>query len=192
MIVALLELGYFKELEQGVFLRVSDPSQRKVHLDLNKLSQKLRTTQRDRSTFETLLDNCQLIAMGNDIFCDEIFHQKQLTSSKAQGETTKPERKVAIDTREQFVRDAYLAIVELETIPESKYNYPPMLEALTEIGFLEEYNKGVFRCVRDPKLQRKGLEPWSTSRAGVETRPGGDLPQFIATTKGVVYVLRDR
>jgi hypothetical protein len=33
-----------------------------------------------------------------------------------------------------------------------------MLEALTEIGFLEEYDKGVFRCVRDPKLQRRA---WS-------------------------------
>jgi predicted aspartyl protease len=33
-----------------------------------------------------------------------------------------------------------------------------MLEALTEIGFLEEYNKGVFKCVRDPKLQRRA---WS-------------------------------
>jgi hypothetical protein len=52
-IVALLELGYLKELEQGVFLRVSDPSQRKVHPDLNKLLQKLRATQRERSTFET-------------------------------------------------------------------------------------------------------------------------------------------
>jgi hypothetical protein len=30
-----------------------------------------------------------------------------------------------------------------------------MLEALTEIGFLEEYDKGVFKCVRDPKLQRR-------------------------------------
>jgi hypothetical protein len=45
--------------------------------------------------------------MGNDIFCDEIFHQKGLTSSKAQGETTKPERRVAIDNGEQSVRDAY-------------------------------------------------------------------------------------
>jgi hypothetical protein len=123
---------------------------------LNKLLQKLRATQRERSTFETLLDNCQLIAMGNDIFCDEIFHQKQLTSSKAQGETTKPKKKVAIDNGEQFVRNAYLAIVE--TGPESRYNYPPMLEALTEIGFREEYNKGVFKCVRDPKLQRRA---WS-------------------------------
>lgn len=155
-IVALLELGYLKELEQGVFLRVSDPSQRKVHPDLNKLSQKLRATQRERSTFETLLDNCQLIAMENDIFSDEIFHQKQLASSKAQGETTKPEKEVAIDNGEQFVRDAYLAIVE--TGPELKYDYPPMLEALTEIGFLEEYVKGVFKCVRDPKLQRRA---WS-------------------------------
>jgi hypothetical protein len=149
-IVALLELGYLKELEQGVFLRVSDPSQRTVHPDLNKLLQKLRATQRERNTFETLLDNCQLIAMGNDIFIDEIFHQKQLTSSKAQGETTKPEKEVAIDNGEQFVRDAYLSFVE-----ESKYDYPPMLEALTEIGFLEEYDKGVLKCVRDPKLQRR-------------------------------------
>jgi hypothetical protein len=155
-IVALLELGYLKELQQGVLLRVSDPSQRKVHPDLNKLLQKLRATQRERSTFETLLDNCQLIAMGNDIFCDEIFHQKGLTPSKAQGETTKPKRRVAIDNGEQFVRDAYLAIVE--TGPEQKYDYLPMLEALTELGFLEEYDKGVFKCVRDPKLQRKA---WS-------------------------------
>jgi hypothetical protein len=93
----LLELGYLKELEQGVFLRVSDPSQRKVHPDLNKLLQKLSATQREQSAFKTLLDNCQLIALENDIFCDKIFHQKGLTSSKAQGETTKPERKVAID-----------------------------------------------------------------------------------------------
>jgi hypothetical protein len=155
-IVALLELGYLKELEQGAFLKVSDPSQRKVHPDLNKLLQKLRATQRERSTFETLLDNCQLIAMGNDIFCDEIFHQKQLTSSKAQGETTKPRKEIAINNGEQFVRDACLANVE--TGPESRYDYPPMLEALTEIGFLEEYDKGVFKCVRDPKLQRRA---WS-------------------------------
>jgi hypothetical protein len=94
--------------------------------------------------------------MGNDIFYDDLFHQKQLTSSKAQGETTKPKKEVAIDNGEQFVRDAYLAIVE--TGPESKYDYPPMLEALTEIGFLEEYDKGVFKCARDPRLQRRA---WS-------------------------------
>jgi hypothetical protein len=105
---------------------------------LNKLLQKLRATQRERSTFETLLDNCQLIAMGNDIFCNEKFHQNQLTSSKAQGETTKPKKEVAIDNGEQFVRDAYFAIVE--TGPESRYDSPPMLEALTKIGFLEEYD----------------------------------------------------
>jgi predicted aspartyl protease len=46
-----------------------------------------------------------------------------------------------------------LAIVE--TGPETRYDYPPMLEALTELGFLEEYDKGVFKCVHDPKLQRK-------------------------------------
>jgi hypothetical protein len=41
VIVALLKL----ELVQGVFFRVSDPSQRKVHPGLNKLLQKLRATQ---------------------------------------------------------------------------------------------------------------------------------------------------
>jgi hypothetical protein len=98
-IVALLELEYLKELEQGVFLRVSDPSQRKVHPDLSKLSPKLRATQRERSTFENLLDDCQLIALGNDIFSDETFHQKGLASSKAQGEKEKPK---AIDNGKEF------------------------------------------------------------------------------------------
>jgi hypothetical protein len=157
---------YLKELEQGVFLRVADPSQRKIHPDLSKLLQRLRARQRERSTFENLLDKCQLIALGNDIFCDETFHQKGLESSKAQGEK---EKLAAIDNGKDFVRDAYLAIVA--TGPEQTYTYPPMLEALTELGFLEKYNKGVFKCVRDPKLQRRawcvgalvvaGLKAWS-------------------------------
>jgi hypothetical protein len=91
--------------------------------------------------------------MENDFACDKCVHQKQLTSSKAQGETTKPKKEVAIDNGEQFVRDAYLAIVEIG--PESRYDYPPMLKALTEICFSEEYDKGVFKCVREPKLQRR-------------------------------------
>jgi uncharacterized membrane protein len=41
-IVALLELGYLKKLEQRVFFRVEDPSQRKIHPDLSKLLQRLR------------------------------------------------------------------------------------------------------------------------------------------------------
>jgi hypothetical protein len=94
--------------------------------------------------------------MENDNFYEEILHQKQLTSSKAQSETTKPKKEVAIDNGEQFVRNAYSAIVE--TGPELRYDYPPMLEALTEIGFLEEYDKGVFKCVRDPRLKRRA---WS-------------------------------
>jgi hypothetical protein len=32
-VVALLELGYLKELEQGVFLRIPDFSQRELHPD---------------------------------------------------------------------------------------------------------------------------------------------------------------
>jgi hypothetical protein len=97
-----------------------------------------------------LLDECQLIALENDIFSDERFHQKGLESSKAQGEKKKL---TAIDNGEEFVRDAYLAIVE--TGPEQKYTYPPILQALTELGFLEKYDKGVFKFVRDPKLQRR-------------------------------------
>jgi hypothetical protein len=58
-----------------------------------------------------------------------------------------------------------------------------MLKALAELGFSEEYDKGVFKCVRDPKLQRRA---WSTSRAGVKTRPGEDFPQLTAITKGVI------
>jgi hypothetical protein len=42
------------------------------------------------------------------------------------------------------------------------------------------------------EITKEGVEPWSTSRAGFETRPGGDFVQLIATIKGVVYVLKDR
>ena len=79
----------------------------------------------------------------------------------------KPENEVAIDNGEQFVRDAYLAIVE--TGPETKYDYPPMLEALTEIGFLEEYDKGIFKCVRDPKLQRKAWSLGALAKQALKT-----------------------
>jgi hypothetical protein len=67
-VVALLELGYLKELEQGVFLRNPESSQRELHPDFSKLAQRLRAGQHERSTFKTLLDDCRLFALGNDIF----------------------------------------------------------------------------------------------------------------------------
>jgi endonuclease IV len=74
-VVALLEMGYLKEFEQGVFLRILDSSQRELHPDLSKLAQRLQARQRERSTFETLLDDCHLFALENDIFCDKTFQQ---------------------------------------------------------------------------------------------------------------------
>jgi hypothetical protein len=96
--------------------------------------------------------------------------------TKAQGE--KPEESVAIDNGEQFVRDAFLAIVE--TGPETRYDYPPMLEALTELGFLEEYDKGVFKCVRDPKLQRKA---WSLEALATQALKNGLEETFLNLLK---------
>jgi hypothetical protein len=74
-VVALLELGYLKELEQGVFLRIPNSSQRELHPDLSGLARRLRAGQREHNTFEALLDNCHLFALENGIFCDETFHQ---------------------------------------------------------------------------------------------------------------------
>jgi hypothetical protein len=45
----------------------------------------------------------------------------------------------------------------METSPDLRYDYPPMLEALVPLDFLREYNKGVFGCIHDPKSQRKAF-----------------------------------
>jgi predicted aspartyl protease len=150
-VVALLELGYLKELKQGVFLRIPDSSQRESHPDLSGLARRLRAGQREQDTFEALLDNCHLFALGNGIFCDKTFHQTTQTraaSNKTGEELRTPP--IAIDSGSTITREAYLAIVE--TGLESKYGYSPMLEALVQLGFL-----GVFLCVRDPKLQKKAF-----------------------------------
>jgi hypothetical protein len=155
-VVALLELGYLKELEQGVFLRIPNSSQRELHPDLSGLARQLRAGQREHDTFKAMLDNCHLFALGNGIFYDKTFHQTTQTreaSNKTGEEPRTPP--LAIDNGSTITRDAYLAIVE--TGPESKYDYPPMLEALIQLGFLFEYDKGVFLCVRDPKLQKKAF-----------------------------------
>jgi hypothetical protein len=131
-VVALLELGYLKELEQGVFLRILDFSQRELHPDLSKLAQRLRAGQRERSTFKTLLDDCHLFALENEIFCDKTFQQTTQTreASDVNGEEPKSPP-LAIDNGSTFTRDACLAIVEAG--PESNYDYPPMLEALVQL-----------------------------------------------------------
>jgi predicted aspartyl protease len=52
-----------------------------------------------------------------------------------------------------------------------------MLEALTEIGFLEEYDKGVFKCVRDPKLQRRA---WSLGALAEQALKHGLEEAFLS------------
>jgi hypothetical protein len=74
-VVALLELGYLVELEQGAFLRIQPSTQRKLHPDLSRLVRQVQREQRDQETFDGLLDRCHLYPLGNDIFCDEVFYQ---------------------------------------------------------------------------------------------------------------------
>jgi predicted aspartyl protease len=151
-----LELGYLKELEKGVFLRIPDSSQRELHPDLSKLAQRLREGQRERSTFETLLDDCHLFVLENDIFCDKTFQQTTQTREASDVNGQEPKTPpLAIDNGSTIIRNACLAIVEAE--PESKYDYPSMREALVQLGFLFEYDKGILRCVRDPQLQKKAF-----------------------------------
>jgi hypothetical protein len=45
----------------------------------------------------------------------------------------------------------------VETGPDLRYDYPPMLEALVQLGFLSEYDKGIFKCVCDPQLRKKAF-----------------------------------
>jgi hypothetical protein len=73
-VVALLELGYLVELEQGAFLRIQPSTQRKLHPNLSRLARQVQREQREQETFDGLLDRCQLYSLGNDIFCDEVFH----------------------------------------------------------------------------------------------------------------------
>ena len=96
-VVALLELGYLKELEQGVFLRIPTFPQRELHPDLSKLARKLQEEQREQETFEKLLDDCQLFALGNDIFCDETFHQTTQTRRQATRTVRNQKPHTAID-----------------------------------------------------------------------------------------------
>jgi hypothetical protein len=135
-------------------LRIPDSSQRELYPDLSKLAQRLRAGLRERSTFKTLLDDCHLFASENVTFCDKIFQQTTREASDVNGEEPKTPP-LAIDNGSTIIRDACLAIEEAG--PESNYDYPPMLEALVQLGFLFEYDKGIFRCVRDPQLQKKAF-----------------------------------
>jgi hypothetical protein len=154
-VVALLELGYLVEREQGAFLRIQPSTQRKLHPDLSRLARQVQREQREQETFDGLLDRYQLYPLGNDIFCDEVFHQttQPLKTHNRHGE--EPQTPIAISSGTQFTRDPYLTVVE--TSPDLRYDYPPMLEALVQLGFLREYDKRVFRCIHDPKSRRKAF-----------------------------------
>jgi hypothetical protein len=136
-----------------VFLRISTSSQQELHPYLGKLARWLQAGQREQDTFEKLLDDCYLFALGNDIFCDNTFQQnrqKRATSNKnGEGPQTPP----AVDRRTQVTRDAYLAVVEAG--PDLRYDYPPMLEALVQLGFLSEYDKGVLSVSAILNCKRK-------------------------------------
>jgi hypothetical protein len=151
-VVALLELGYLAELEQGVFLRIEPSAQRELHPDLSKLAQTVQREQREQETFEELLDRCQLYPLGNDIFCDETFHQTTQPRKRDNKHGKEPQTPSAIDKETHFTRDPYLAVVE--TGPDLRYDYPPMLEALVQLGFLREYDMGVFGSTLAPKMKQ--------------------------------------
>jgi hypothetical protein len=110
--------------------------------------------QREGETFEGLLDRCRLYPLGNDIFCDEVFHQTTQPRKTHNRHGEEPQTPIAISSGTQFTRDPYLAV---ETSPDLRYEYPPMLEALVQLGFLREYDKGVFGCIHNPKLRRKAF-----------------------------------
>jgi hypothetical protein len=139
-VVALLELGYLVELEQGAFLWIQPSTQRKLHPDLSRLARQVQKDQREQETFEELLDRCQLYPLGNDIFCDEVFHQTTQPHKTHNGHGEEPQTPIAISRGTQFTRDPYLAVVK--TSPDLRYDYPPMLEALVQLGFLREYKGG--------------------------------------------------
>jgi hypothetical protein len=96
-----------------------------------------------------------LFALRNDIFCDETLKQNSQKPAASNRNGEGPRTSPAIDRRTQITRDAYLAVVE--TRADLRYDYPPMLEALVQLGFLYEYDKGAFKCVRDPQLQKKAF-----------------------------------
>jgi hypothetical protein len=154
-VVALLELGYLVELEQGAFLRIQPSIQRKLHLGLSRFARQVQKDQRKQETFEKLLDRCQLYPLRNNIFCDEVFQQTTQPRKTHNRHGEEPQTRIAISSGTQFTRDPYLAVVE--TSSDLRYDYPPMLEALVQLGFLREYNKGVFGCIHDPISRRKAF-----------------------------------
>jgi hypothetical protein len=126
-----------------------------LHPDLGKFARWLQAGQREHDTFEKLLDDCYLFALGNDIFCDDTFQQNMQTQATSNKNGEGPQTPSAVDRRTQIIRDANLAVVE--TGPDLRNDYPPMLEALVQLGFLSEYDKGILKCVRDPQLQKKAF-----------------------------------
>jgi hypothetical protein len=106
-----------------------------------------------------------LYPLGNDIFCDEIFHQRTQPRKIHDWSGEAPRTPSAIDNGTPFTRDPYLAVVE--TGPDLRYDYPPMLEALVQLGFLREYDMGVFSSVPDPQLRRKAISLGALAMQGL-------------------------
>jgi hypothetical protein len=113
-------------------LRIQPSTQRQLQPDLSRLARQVQREQREQETFDGLLDRCQLYPLGNDIFCDEIFHQTTQPRKTHNRHGEEPQTPIAISSGTQFTRDPYLAVVE--TSPDLRYNYSPMLEALVQLG----------------------------------------------------------
>jgi hypothetical protein len=126
-----------------------------LHPDLSKLARWLQEGHWEQDTFKKLLDDCYLFALGNDIFCNDTFQQTLQTRVTSNKNGEGPQTPPAIDKRTQITRDAYLAVVE--TGADLRYDYLSMLEALVQLGFLSEYDKGIFKCVRDPQMRKKAF-----------------------------------
>jgi hypothetical protein len=130
-----------------------------------------------------------IVALGNDIVRNHTFHQttQPHTASNKNGE--KPEIPPAIDS----VQNTYYLrsnIWPWWTGPDLRYDYPPMLETLVQLGFLHKYDKGVFMCIREPQLQRKASSLGSTSSyARFALRLGECFLQIIDSTGKVDLVL---
>jgi hypothetical protein len=84
--------GCLKEVEQGVFLRIPNSSQRELHPYLSRLARQLQAGQRKQITFKKLRDSCQLFELGNNTLCNKTFQQTTQTweASNKTGEELNP------------------------------------------------------------------------------------------------------
>jgi hypothetical protein len=144
-----------KELQQGVFWRIPNFSQRELHPDLVGLhgDRKRNSVNMIPSRRCWIIASC--LSWEMTFFATRHFSRQHKHGRQATRPVRNPKKTHRLQLTQWHgnTKDAYLAIVGIG--PESRYDYPPMLEALVRLGFLFEYDKGVFICVRDPRLQRK-------------------------------------